>query len=75
MNVKELKEQLEGYSDDTELIVLYWDSRYWSDILDVPISPDEWGSIVNTYEGGEWDFQSDASETIESIIIDEMEGK
>jgi len=75
MKVKDLKEQLNEYSDDTELIVLYWDARFWSDLLDMPISSEKWGTVVDTYEGGEWEFQSDASETIESIIIEKVKSQ
>ena len=75
MKVKELKERLNEYSDDTELIVLYWEARFWSDLLDIPITPDTWGTVVDTYENGEWAFQSDASETIESIVIEKTESQ
>jgi hypothetical protein len=75
MKVKDLKEQLNEYSDDTELIVLYWDARFWSDLLDIPITPETWSAVVDTYEGGEWEFQSDASETIESIIIEKVKSQ
>ena len=70
MLVKDLRKQLEDYSEDTELIVMYWDKEFWS-VEDSPVPQPVWEAVVNTYEEGEWGFQSDASDTITEIIAEE----
>jgi hypothetical protein len=70
MKVTELKKQLEAYSDDTELIVMYWDRDFWS-VEDSVVPKEVWEQAVHTYEEGEWSFQSDASDTITEIIAEE----
>ena len=70
MKVTELKKQLEAYSDDTELIVMYWDREFCT-VEDGVVPKEVWEQAVSTFEEGEWGFQSVASDTIIEIIAEE----
>lgn len=68
MKVKELKKQLESFSDDTELIVAYWDRKFVSDLHDIKITPEVWEETVRKFEDGEFGWQGDADECIYELI-------
>ena len=68
MKVKELKKQLESFSDDTELIVEYWDKKFVSDLHDINITPEVWVETVRKFEDGEFSWQGDANECIYKLI-------
>lgn len=63
MQVQELIKQLEAYSPDTELIVVYWDK----DIVDDQMTDDQWSEVVEKYEGGEFGWQSHAAESFDAL--------
>jgi hypothetical protein len=71
MLVKDLKKQLENYSDDEEVIVAYWDKEcvdgYRGDEVS-PITDTEWSEVVVKYEDGEFGWQSDAAEALVEIV-------
>jgi hypothetical protein len=82
MKVKNLIEQLQEYSPDTELIVAYWDKETvegyasgWGEKDRFVLSETQWSLVVDKYEDGEWHFQSSAAEDFveiaEKVVGDE----
>ena len=70
MKAKELIEQLKEYEADAEIFVAYWDRETANDYgISRELTADEWVELVNTLEGGEFAWQSDAANT----IVDEAE--
>ena len=82
MKVKNLIEQLQAYTPDTELIVAYWDKETvegyasgWGEQDRFILSETQWSMVVDTYDNGEWHFQSSAAEDFveiaEKVVGDE----
>ena len=82
MKVKNLIEQLQAYTPDTELIVAYWDKETvegyasgWGEKDRFVLSETQWSLVVDRYEDGEWHFQSSAAEDFveiaEKVVGDE----
>ena len=82
MKVKDLLEQLKTYEPNTELIVAYWDKHTvenyasgWGEKDRFTLTDDQWSDVVDTYENGEWHFQSSAAEDFveiaEKVVADE----
>jgi hypothetical protein len=82
MKVKNLIEQLQEYTPDTELIVAYWDKETvegyasgWGEKDRFVLSETQWSLVVDKYEDGEWHFQSSAAEDFveiaEKVVGDE----
>ena len=74
MKVKNLIEQLQAYTPDTELIVAYWDKETvegyasgWGEQDRFVLSETQWSMVVETYDDGEWHFQSSAAEDFVEI--------
>jgi len=74
MRVKDLIEQLQAYTPDTELIVAYWDKETvegyasgWGEKDRFVLSETQWSLVVDKYEDGEWHFQSSAAEDFVEI--------
>lgn len=68
MKVSDLKQQLERFTDDTELMVSYWDREFVSDALDMEITLEAWSEAVNKFQGCEFQWQSDAADCIVELI-------
>jgi hypothetical protein len=74
MKVKDLKAQLEAYTDETELIVAYWDKETvenyasgWGEKDRLVLSETQWSLVIEAYEDGEWHWQSSAAEDFVEI--------
>ncbi len=67
MIVKDLIEQLQAYTPDTELIVAYWDKETIEGYGAPSLSKTQWSLVVENYEDGEWHFQSSAAEDFVEI--------
>ncbi len=67
MKVKDLVKQLEAYDGENELIVAYWDKEIISMYGGPDLTDDEWGEVVESYEDGEWHWQSSAAEDFVEI--------
>jgi hypothetical protein len=74
MKVKDLIEQLESYDGEDELIVAYWDKKiielYGSGLGEKPdltLTDEQWSEVIESYENGEWYFQSSAAEDFVEI--------
>jgi len=75
MKVKDLKAQLEAYTDETELIVAYWDKETVEGYGAPTMSETQWSLVVEAYEDGEWHWQGSAGddfvEIAEKVVGDE----
>jgi hypothetical protein len=75
MKVKNLIEQLQAYTPDTELIVAYWDKETVEGYGSPSLSETQWALVVDNYDDGEWYFQSLAAESFveiaEKVVGDE----
>jgi len=74
MLVKDLLEQLKSYNGEDELIVAYWDKKIieqygsgWGEKPDLVLTDEQWSEVIETYENGEWYFQSSAAEDFVEI--------
>lgn len=75
MKVKNLIEQLQAYTPETDLIVAFWDKetveRYgsgWADKdKDLSLTDEGWSLVVERYEDGEWHWQGSAGEDFVEI--------
>ena len=67
MKVKELVKQLEAYDGEDELIVAYWDKNIITMYGAPDLTDEEWEKVVDTYENGEWYFQSLAAQDFVEI--------
>jgi hypothetical protein len=82
VKVKDLIEQLKSYDGEDELIVAYWDketvidygSPDWPGEENLTLTDEQWSEVVDTYEAGEWHWQSSASEDFVEIA-NEVTGK
>jgi hypothetical protein len=77
MKVKNLIEQLQEYSPDTELIVAYWDKETvegyasgWGEQDRLVLTDDQWLDVVEKYDDGEWHWQSSAAEDFADMARD-----
>ena len=77
MKVKNLIEQLQEYSPDTELIVAYWDKETvegyasgWGEQDRFVLTDDQWLDVVEKYDDGEWHWQSSAAEDFADMARD-----
>lgn len=60
---------LAAYTPDTEIVVAYWDKDTVASYADRDdLTEDEWLKVVDTYEDGEWGWQSWAAETFTDIL-------
>ena len=81
MKVKDLIEQLKAYDGEQELIVAYWDkgtvteygSLDWPGLENLKLTDEQWVEVVDTYEGGEWAWQSLAAEQFVEIANEVVE--
>lgn len=62
MKVKDLVRQLEAYDGEDELIVAYWDKEIITMYGAPDLTDSEWGEVVESYQNGEWFWQSSAAE-------------
>lgn len=70
MRVKDIITQLTAmYDGEDDLIIAYWDRETVSSFagLGEPMKDEQWGEVVNTYENGEWAWQSMAADTLADI--------
>jgi hypothetical protein len=77
MKVKNLIEQLQEYSPDTELIVAYWDKETvegyasgWGEQDRFVLTDDQWLDVVDKYDDGEWYWQSSAAQDFTDMARD-----
>jgi hypothetical protein len=72
VTVKQLREQLARYTDDTIIAVAYWDKETVNGYAgyEQPMGEEMWREIVETYEDGEWAWQSMAADTFVDIHDD-----
>jgi hypothetical protein len=77
MKVRNLIEQLQAYTPDTELIVAYWDKETvegygtgWGDKPDMVLTDDQWLAVVDKYDDGEWHWQSSAAQDFTDMARD-----
>jgi hypothetical protein len=77
MKVKNLIEQLQAYTPDTELIVAYWDKETvegyasgWGEQDRLVLTDDQWLDVVEKYDDGEWHWQSSAAEDFADMARD-----
>lgn len=75
MKVKNLIEQLQAYTPDTELIVAYWDKETvegygtgWQDKPDTVLTDEQWFDVVDKYDDGEWSWQSSAAQDFSDMV-------
>lgn len=76
MRVKDLIQQLQAYSPDTELAVAYWDKETVEGIVNhetQPVTDELWSEIVYRYEDGEWGWQSWAADTFVDIFEEALD--
>jgi hypothetical protein len=69
MRVKDLKEQLEAYTDETELIVAYWDKETVEGYGAPTMSETQWSLVIEAYEDGEWHWQGSAGDDFVEIAL------
>ena len=81
MKVKNLIEQLQAYTPDTELIVAYWDKETvesyasgWGEQDRFMLTDDQWFDVVDKYDDGEWHWQSSAAEDFVDIAKEVVSG-
>lgn len=80
MKVRDLLKQLREYDGEVELIVAYWDKETvegYMDIDEPDLTDSQWVEVVESYENGEWHWQSSAAEDFVQIaknVLDESEG-
>jgi hypothetical protein len=81
MKVKNLIEQLQAYTPDTELIVAYWDKETvegyasgWGEQDRFVLTDDQWFDVVDKYDDGEWHWQSSAAEDFVDIAKEVVSG-
>jgi hypothetical protein len=77
MKVKNLIEQLQAYTPDTELIVAYWDKETiegyasgWGEQDRFVLTDDQWLDVVDKYDDGEWHWQSSAAQDFTDMARD-----
>ena len=77
MKVKNLIEQLQAYTPDTELIVAYWDKETvegyasgWGEQDRFVLTDDQWLDVVDKYDDGEWHCQSSAAQDFTDMARD-----
>lgn len=67
MKVAKIREQLEAYDGEDELIIAYWDKNIITMYGAPDLTDSEWGEVVSSYENGEWFWQSSAAEDFVEI--------
>ena len=68
MKVEKIKQMLDIYEPDTELIVAWWDKETIEDYGSPKMTDDQWSEVVDKYEDGEWGWQSGAVDNFVEIV-------
>jgi len=67
MKVSALIEQLQTYNSETEVIVAYWDKEQIESYGAPTMTEEQWSDVIESYENGEWFWQSSAAEDFVEI--------
>lgn len=67
MKVRELLSELRKLDGEQEVIVAYWTKDTVEEYGAPKLTNDQWSEVVDTYEDGEWHWQSSAAEDFVEI--------
>ena len=74
MKVRDLMKQLRELDGEQEVIVAYWTKETVEGYGAPKLTNDQWNEVVDTYDDGEWHWQSSAAEDFVEIAENVVNG-